>query len=579
MIGALGKLLREGRSFSGRERNCCFLNTGRSAPGFADISGVTGLDLPEDGRALATVDWDYDGDLDLWLTNRNGPRLRLLRNEHESEHHFLALRLQGNGQTTNRDAVGARVEVLVRGPWSVVRGPIGENEPTSDHRPQTTDHRPPLIQTLHAGDGFVTQSSKWLHFGLGDAAEVERVVVRWPGGAAETFDDLEADHFYLLAQGAEGPQRFTPPQNASPLPISAPQLPAQSKSLRIGLAGRTPSPEFSFLDQHDRHIAIPAPSEKPLLLNLWADWCGPCRAELAEISQRRDEIRQVGLEVLVLNVDGVGDIDSADLARSRKFLESIDFPFAAARTTHDTLQKISLLQRRLVDPARIDTLPTSLLIAPGGSVEAIYKGQLDVDRLLADARRVRSAAPQPTDLAIPFPGRWHDRPARPQRDRLITLGSDFLLQGGYPRDAEKYYCEAARLDPDSQLAERNLARVRALLRQLKDEEAKFAEQVRQTGSAAAHHNLAVTLGRQHRVAEAIDQFEQALHVDPNLVTAHLNLGALLAREGNLEKAAFHLQAALRLDAGNKMAQEVLQDISTARQKGQHPSDVVSPKIN
>ena len=69
---ALHEFLRGGRSFSGRERNNCFLNTGGAR--FADISAVSGFDWPDDGRAIGVVDWDHDGDLDLWLANRSGPR-------------------------------------------------------------------------------------------------------------------------------------------------------------------------------------------------------------------------------------------------------------------------------------------------------------------------------------------------------------------------------------------------------------------------------------------------------------------------------------------------------------------------
>ena len=73
---ALHEMIFEGRAFSGRERNCCFLNLGGAR--FADVSAVTGLDSLDDGRGAATVDWDLDGDQDLWVTNRTGPRVRFL---------------------------------------------------------------------------------------------------------------------------------------------------------------------------------------------------------------------------------------------------------------------------------------------------------------------------------------------------------------------------------------------------------------------------------------------------------------------------------------------------------------------
>ena len=124
---AFNELLRNGKSFSGHERNCCFLNTGPGARGFADTSAISGLDYEDDGRALAKVDWDQDGDSDLWISNRNAPRLRFLRNDLPRSNHFLSVRLEGNGTTTNRDIVpwelnlnnreicGLRVPVSKRG--------------------------------------------------------------------------------------------------------------------------------------------------------------------------------------------------------------------------------------------------------------------------------------------------------------------------------------------------------------------------------------------------------------------------------------------------------------------------------
>ncbi len=143
-------MLRRGRSFSGRERNCAYLNLGNSkegGPRYANISALSGFDFADDARALAIADWDHDGDLDVWVSNRNTPQLRFLRNDNTSGRHFLSLKLVGSGTTTNRDAIGARVEVVIAKPKSDIR-------------------HPKLIKTLRAGEGFLAQSSKWLHFGL-----------------------------------------------------------------------------------------------------------------------------------------------------------------------------------------------------------------------------------------------------------------------------------------------------------------------------------------------------------------------------------------------------------------------------
>ena len=133
-----------GSSFSGRERNCCFLNTRKNR--FADISAASGLNQIDDTRAIAVSDWDHDGDLDVWLANRNGPRIRFLRNDTPTENSFVAFRLEGDpDRKCARDAFGARVTLTIK-----------DADGNESNR----------IETLYGGDSFISQSSKWLHFGI-----------------------------------------------------------------------------------------------------------------------------------------------------------------------------------------------------------------------------------------------------------------------------------------------------------------------------------------------------------------------------------------------------------------------------
>ena len=209
------RMMLSGESFSGRERHCVFLNT--TGERFATISAVSGLDFPDDGRAIAMTDWDHDGDLDLWVYNRTGPQVRFMRNDVPGNARFLAVRMRG--VTDNRDGIGARLELHLAG--------------QSDK---------PILRTLHAGDSYLSQSSKWVHFGLGDAGEVERLVVRWPSGDVKTFTALQPNTRYVLTQGEDAAAESLPPARTVALQTRALDWPAHSEVAPGAVDRRPPGP-------------------------------------------------------------------------------------------------------------------------------------------------------------------------------------------------------------------------------------------------------------------------------------------------------------------------------------------------
>ena len=166
----LYRFLREGKSFSGQERNCCFLNLGNGQ--FANISAASGFDFADDARALALSDWDRDGDLDLWVSNRTGPRTRFLQNTSSTSNRVIQLSLRG--RSGNRDAIGTRV--TVRSPaWLLQR-------------------------SLRAGDGYLAQSSKWVHLSLPADTGTYDVQVEWVGGQPQSLGEL-APGRYVVEEG------------------------------------------------------------------------------------------------------------------------------------------------------------------------------------------------------------------------------------------------------------------------------------------------------------------------------------------------------------------------------------------
>ncbi len=370
-VVALSEMILGGKSLSGRERHCVYLNTGGSR--FANISAVSGLDFADDGRGMAATDWDFDGDVDLWFSNRTGPRLRFLRNDTPSGNRFLAIRLEGNGTSCNRDAIGARLELRVGGVT--------------------------LLRTLKAGEGYLSQSSKWVHFGLGAQGAIESLVVRWPDGARQSFTGLEPSGFYELTQGDSAPTRWTPPARTRALQPSEVTDRPSTQSMRLLVSTRTPLPRLPFIDTDGNQREVHEFLDKPLLLNLWASWCPPCLAELAHFDA-------AGVHMLALSVDGLGEDSPTTHEDGRAYLAQRGYDFAAGFANERLVHLLQAYHDALYLNRRLLPVPTSFLIDTDGSVGAIYKGVVTVEQLQADIARLGDSADERRARAIPFSGRW-----------------------------------------------------------------------------------------------------------------------------------------------------------------------------
>ena len=418
---AIERFLRQGRPFSGHERHCSFLNTGGRR--FANASAVTGLDFADDGRGLALTDWDHDGDLDVWIANRTGPRLRVMRNECPARDQFVAFRLQGT--TCNRDAIGGRVEVRVADPGN------------KNGR---------LVQTLYAGDAYLSQSSKWLHFGLGPVASLREVVVRWPDNKLESFSGAEPGGRYLLKQGAgvvEPRQR-----RARTVQLEPSVLPPfkSREAARVVFSQPIPLPLLAYERlSNNQRSAVAQLGGKPQLVNLWASWCRPCLKELRGWAQDEAQLHRAGVEILALSVDVAADQTEGSRQATQDVLRKTGFTQAAGFATPEMLDKLQRLFDVLFATHVPLAVPTSFLLDGEGRLTVIYRGPVRVDQLLEDVQLTSASPAERRDQAAPFGGRWYTKPGRFQLDQLAAAFGD-----AYPDDAERYLMLALQeSQPDS----------------------------------------------------------------------------------------------------------------------------------
>ena len=526
------RLIRQGQSFSGHERHCAFLNTTERR--FADISAVSGMDFPDDGRAIAVVDWDHDGDLDLWIANRSGPQARFLRNNTPTDHHHLSVRLIGT--ISNRDAIGARVELHLK------------EQASENSRPAT--HRSPLIKTVRAGDAFLAQSSKWVHFGLGDLTEIDRLVVRWPSGNQEEFRGLKADGRYEVHEGSGQVRAWSQSPRIVDLKPSHLTAPQPEELAHIRLAQRIPLPilRYTTLDGRDAEAADYL--GQPVLLNLWASWCRPCVAELKEFVEHSAQIKAAGLTVVALSVDGLDDDSDGSHQAALQMLSELKFPFPSGVATTQLVDILETVHNFIFDHYQELPLPTSVLIDPRGTLAAIYKGPVPVERLLDDVKKLPLKDDPFGAKLLPLAGRSLVRPKMPE---LVDFSRHLFSEGfkdealDYVQRHEPFLIDFPEFRPllvefgvdwsiqgDSETAI-------ALLLQALELDSELSE---------AHRNLGVVYGQLGEMDKSVRHLNEAIRIDPKGVEAYSNLGRMLVNSGEAEKAGEHFQQALQLAPHN-----------------------------
>ena len=354
----IGRLMLDGWSWSGRERDVVHMNRGGAR--FADISAASGLDFAEDGRALAACDWDSDGRVDLILRNRNTPGLRFLRGNSNTQHHWVAFALRGTH--CNRDAIGARITLSAGG----------------------VQH----VRELRAGDGYLSQSSKVLHFGLGTAATVASASVRWPDGTVQQFTELAGDTLYELVQGAAAKPRA---QRAAFKLETQPHTDlAALRSTRMVL--RTPLPLPLHLRPANNRDRVRGTTA--LLLYSSAD--ADSATVLQALSAARPELESAELNI-ALCTDAAPPSDL--------------FPVAAEGTWWTRFDpKAQPALRAIVDQLRgaraAHAEPALLLIDAFGRLQSVHFGKAGPADLYAEA----TALADPTLSTLPrssFAGRWY----------------------------------------------------------------------------------------------------------------------------------------------------------------------------
>ncbi len=150
-----------------------FRNLGKN--GFEEIANESGLNKGQSRsrRGITFGDLNNDGNVDVVVYNVGAPPSVFL-NESRNSNHRVIFKLVGT--KSNRSAIGARVTVSTASAIQVAE--------------------------VTGGSSYLSSNDQRLHFGLGEASVITKVVVQWPSGIRDEFQNVLSDSIYTITEAA-----------------------------------------------------------------------------------------------------------------------------------------------------------------------------------------------------------------------------------------------------------------------------------------------------------------------------------------------------------------------------------------
>jgi peroxiredoxin len=346
--------------FSGNERNRLFLsNHGDS---FLDVSGISGVDSPSDGRVSVWLDMDHDGRHDLAVVNSNRPLLQLYQNQtghaDQTDGNFIALRFVGgndsataNDRLSNRNGFGARVVAQV-----------GNRQITREHL---------------CGQGFSGQNSSTMLIGLGDATTVDQLSVIWPSGVKQRFTDLQAGKLIILFERPAAPDQPSPAQpesSSAGITITdykrasakaAPSIDQTAGNQLADLPILTPAQLAAAAKLPDTVARPDAP--KLVVLTTMASWCTSCAKHQPLVKTMSKDFADSGVSFFGFAGDPE---DPAEALQG--FVNRLDVDYPVISEPDASVR--SAVEAILNSSDGADILPSTIVFDGNGKVLATHSG-------------------------------------------------------------------------------------------------------------------------------------------------------------------------------------------------------------
>ena len=138
-----------------------------------------------------------------------------------------------------------------------------------------------------------------------------------------------------------------------------------------------PAPAFSAHDPDGKTIALQDYQGRPVIINFWATWCGPCRQEMVVLQAVYEAHKAAGLAILAVSQD---QQDRAETVRA--YWATLGLTFLPLLDPDGSVAV----------PYSVFLLPSTVFVHPSGAVAAVHLGPMTQAQM---ERHLKAILPQP----------------------------------------------------------------------------------------------------------------------------------------------------------------------------------------
>jgi peroxiredoxin len=138
------------------------------------------------------------------------------------------------------------------------------------------------------------------------------------------------------------------------------QMPTPRPSIKQG----QPAPNFTLTSLEGQTVNLSDYAGQVVMVNMWATWCPPCKAEMPDIHQYYQAHQADGFVVLAVN-------SQEDASTVKTFIDATGFTFPVLVDLGGTVMNLY----------NVRGLPTSVIVDRDGTIKYTHTGQISPDQL------------------------------------------------------------------------------------------------------------------------------------------------------------------------------------------------------